>query len=153
MALGNLGGATLSEVKYTTTHEWIEVIGTEGIVGITERAQIIYGDIVFVDLPPLGEEFEQDDLIGRVEVADGDTFPIHAPVTGEIKAINTSLEEDFDLINRSPEGDGWICRMSIESPRELDVLMDADEYDEYEEEELDEDFLEETDFYDDEEDY
>lgn len=143
----------MNEVKYTARHEWIEVTEDEGVVGITERVQLIYGDIIFVDLPPVNEEFEQDDVISRVEVADGDSFPIHAPITGEIRAINTALEDDPDVINRSPEGDGWICRMSVESSKELDVLMDAKEYDIYEEEEPDEDFLSETDFYDNEEDF
>ncbi len=143
----------MNEVKYTTTHEWIEVTDNEGVVGITERVQLIYGDIIFVDLPPVNEEFEQDDVISRVEVADGDSFPIHAPITGEIRAINTALEDDPDVINRSPEGDGWICRMSVESSKELDVLMDAKEYDIYEEEEPDEDFMSETDFYDNDEDF
>ncbi|MDE0042657.1 MAG: glycine cleavage system protein H [Candidatus Poribacteria bacterium] len=143
----------MNEVKYTATHEWIEVTNNEGVVGITERVQLIYGDIIFVDLPPVNEEFEQDDVIGRVEVADGDSFPIHAPITGEIRTVNAALEDDPDIINRSPEGDGWICKMSVESSKELDVLMDAKEYDSYEEEEPDEDLLSETDFYDNEDDY
>lgn len=143
----------MSEVKYTTTHEWIEVINSEGLVGITERAQQAYGDIVFVELPLVGDEFEQEDTIGRIEVADGGTFPVFAPVTGEIIEVNFLLEDDPDLINRSPEGDGWICKMSIEGPRELDILMGHDKYEEYEEEEeLDDDeYVGETDFYDEEE--
>ena len=142
----------MSNIKYTTTHEWIQVIDSEGVVGITERAQLSYGDIVFVELPVVGDEFEQEDIISRVEVTDGGTFPVYAPVTGEVIEVNSLLEEDADLINRSPEGDGWICRMSIEGPRELDILMDANEYAEYKEEELDDDeYLKETDFYDDEE--
>ena len=147
------GGRTLNDVKYTTTHEWIEVTDNEGVVGITERVQLIYGDIIFVDLPPVNEEFEQDDVIGRVEVADGDAFPIRAPITGEIRAVNTVLEDDPDVVNRSPEGDGWICKMRVESSKELDVLMNADEYDAYEEEQPDDDMLSETDFYDNEDDY
>ena len=143
----------MSEVKYTTTHEWIEIINSEGIVGITERAQQAYGDIVFVELPLVGDELEQEDTICRIEVADGGTFPVYAPVTGEIIKVNFALEDDPDLINRSPEGDGWICNMSIEGPRELDILMGSDEYKEYEEEdELDDDeYVGETDFYDEEE--
>ena len=135
--------------KFTTTHEWIEVGESDGILGITERIQLEYGDIVFVELPAVGDEYEQDEPLGRVEVADGNTFPIHAPATGEIQEINTALEEDPDLINHSPEGDGWICRISIESPRELDVLMDIDAYNDYEEEELDDEYMDEEDFYDD----
>ena len=143
----------MSEVKYTTAHEWIEVTDAVGVVGITERVWFTYGEIIFADLPPVDEEFEQGDVIARVEVTDGDAFPVHAPVTGEIRAVNTSLEDDPDIINRSPEGDGWICKMSVESPKELDVLMDTGEYNAYEEEEPDGELLDETDFYDDEEDY
>ncbi len=143
----------MSEVKYTTTHEWIELFEAEAVVGITERVQITYGAVTFVDLPPVGEEFERDDVIGRVEVADGDTFPIRAPVTGEIQAVNHVLVDEPDIINRSPEGDGWICKMSVESPREFSVLMGITEYDGYEEEEPDRDLLSETNFYDGEEDY
>jgi len=139
--------------KYTETHEWIEVVNSEGTVGISERAQLIYGDIVFVELPDVADEHEQGEQIGLVETADGGRFPVRAPVTGEVKAFNAVLEDQPDLINRSPEGDGWICRLSVVSPRELDVLMSADEYDEYEEEEPDEEYMDETDFYDDEDEY
>ena len=144
----------MSEVKkFTTTHEWIEVGNREGVVGITERIQLEYGNIVFVELPSVGDEYEQGETLGRVEVADGNTFPVHAPATGEIKMVNSALEADPDLINHSPEGDGWICQISIESFRELDILMDADAYDAYEEEELDAEYMDEEDFYDDDESY
>ena len=144
----------MNEVKkFTTTHEWVEVGENDGVVGITERIQLEYGNIIFIELPAVGDEYEQDEPLGRVEVTDGNTFPIYAPATGEIKEVNTTLEEDPDLINYSPEGDGWICRISIESPRELDVLMDADAYIGYEEEELDGEYMEEEDFYDEDEAY
>ena len=147
----------MSEVKYTTTHEWIEVRDSEGVVGITERAQLIYGDIIFVDLPPVSEEFEQDDVMCRVEAADGNSFPIRAPITGEIVAVNEALEDEPDVINRSPEGDGWVCKMSVESPMELEEMMNANEYDIFEEEDDDVDpeeaLLDEVDFYDSEDDY
>ena len=144
----------MNEVKkFTTTHEWIEIGERDGVVGITERIQQEYGDIIFVELPAVGDEYEQDEPLGRVEVADGNTFPVHAPATGEIEEINTTLEEDPDLINLSPEGDGWICRITIESPRELDILMDVDAYNDYEEEELDDEYMDEEDFYDEDEAY
>ena len=139
--------------KFTTTHEWIEVGNSDGVVGITERIQLEYGDIVFVELPTVGGEYEQDEPLGRVEVTDGNTFHIHAPATGEITEINRTLEEDPDLINHSPEGDGWICRISIESPRELDILMDIDAYNDYEEEALNDEYMDEEDFYDDDDAY
>lgn len=149
-----MGGIILDEVKkFTTTHEWVEVGESEGVVGITERIQLEYGDIVFVELPTVGDEYEQDEPLGRVEVTDGNTFSVHAPATGEIKEINATLEDDPDLINHSPEGDGWICRISIESLRELDVLMDIDAYNDYEEEELDDEYMDEQDFYDEDEAY
>jgi glycine cleavage system H protein len=143
----------LSEVKYTTTHEWIEVVDSEGIIGITERAQIMYDNIIFVELPAVGDEYEQNEIIGRVEAADGSTYPVHAPVTGEVKAVNSALAADPDLINHAPEGDGWICRATVESLRELDILMDAEAYDQYEEEVLDEEYMDEENFYDDDEEY
>ncbi len=139
--------------KFTTTHEWVEVGENDGVVGITERIQLEYGDIVFVELPAVGDEYEQDEPMGRAEVVDGNTLLIHAPVTGEIKEINTILDEDPDLINHSPEGDGWICRISLESPRELGILMDIDAYNDYEEEELDDEYMDEADFYDDDDAY
>ena len=139
--------------KFTTTHEWVEVGENDGVVGITERIQLEYGDIVFVELPAVGDEYEQDEPMGRAEVVDGNIFLIHAPVTGEIKEINAILDEDPDLINHSPEGDGWICRISLESPRELGILMDIDAYNDYEEEELDDEYMDEVDFYDDDDAY
>lgn len=139
--------------KFTTTHEWIEIGDSGGVVGITERIQLEYGNIVFVELPAVGDEYEQEEPLGRVEVADGNTFPVHAPATGEITEINTMLEEDPDLINHSPEGDGWICRISIERPRELNILMDIDVYNDYEEEALNDEYMAEEDFYDDDEAY
>ena len=144
----------MSEVKkFTTTHEWIEVGESDGVAGITERIQLEYGNIVFVELPAVGDEYEQNEPLGRVEVTDGNTFLIHAPATGEVREINTSLEEDPDLINHSPEGDGWVCRISIESPRELDILMDAEAYNDYEEEVLDDEYMDEEDFYEEDEAY
>lgn len=143
----------MSKIKYTATHEWIEIVDSEGTVGITERAQSERGDIVFVELPLVGGEHEQGETIGRVETADGDAFLVHAPATGEITAVNSALGSNPDLINYSPEGDGWLCRISIESLRELDILMNARQYDEYKEEALDDDYMDEEDFYDDDEDY
>ncbi len=144
------------EIKYTTTHEWIEIFdlgSRECNVGITERIQDIYGDIVFVDLPQL-DEYEQGEIIGRIETSDGQNHYIYAPISGEVYEINTALEDDIELLNRFPEGDGWICKFYMENPSEIEALLSLREYERHEEDELDEEeYLPETDFYENVEDY
>lgn len=143
----------MSTVKYTTTHEWIEVVDTEGTIGITERAQLFYGEIVFVDVSS-SQECEQGEIIGRIETETGGNFYLYAPVAGEIYEVNTALEEDIQLINSLPEGDGWICKIYIDNLSELDSLLSLEDYEDYEEDELDEgEYLPETDFYENIDDY
>lgn len=143
----------MSTVKYTTTHEWIEVVDTEGTIGITERAQHLYGEIIFVDVSP-EQECEQGEIIGRIETETGGNFYLYAPVAGEIHEVNTALEEDIQFINSVPEGDGWICKIYIDNLSELDSLLNLEEYEDYEEDELDEgEYLPETDFYENIDDY
>jgi glycine cleavage system H protein len=134
-------------VRYTRTHEWVEA-EDEGIVtiGISDRAQQGFGEIAFVELPEEGEEFEQDDPLGSIESIDGEVVTIYSPVTGEVIEVNMALENSPDLINRSPEGDGWLVKMRMEVPAELAVLMTPEEYEDYEE-----DVIEEEDEFDDEE--
>ncbi|MDE0316157.1 MAG: glycine cleavage system protein H [Candidatus Poribacteria bacterium] len=140
-------------MKYTTTHEWIEVVDTEGTIGITERAQLFYGEIVFVDVSS-SQECEQGEIIGRIETETGGNFYLYAPVAGEIYEVNTALEEDIQLINSLPEGDGWICKIYIDNLSELDSLLSLEDYEDYEEDELDEgEYLPETDFYENIDDY
>lgn len=142
------------EIKYTITHEWIEFSSSnECNIGITERIQEVYNNVIFVELPALGE-YEQGEIIGRIETSEGRNFYIYAPLTGEIYEVNTALEDDIDLLNRFPEGDGWICKFRIENPSEIDSLLSLQEYEEHEEEELNEDeYLPETNFYENIEDY
>jgi len=93
-------------VKYSKTHEWVELENDKTvIVGVSDRAQQLLGEIVFVELPEDGEEFEQDDPLGSVESIDGVVMNIYAPVTGEVIESNSVLENSPDLINRSPEAD------------------------------------------------
>ncbi len=144
------------EIKYTTTHEWIEILDLDSWecnVGMTERIQDVYGNIVFVDLPQL-DEYEQGEIIGRIETSDGQNHYIYAPVSGEIYEINSALEDDIELLNRFPEGDGWICKFYMENPSEIDALLSLSEYEAHEEDELnEEEYLPETDFYENVEDY
>ena len=140
-------------MKYTTTHEWIEVVGTDGTIGITERAQLIYGEIIFIDVSP-EQECEQGEIIGRIETETGGNFYLYAPVAGEIYEVNAALEEDIDLINNVPENDGWICKIYIDNLSELDSLMSLSDYEDYEEDEIDEgEYLPETDFFENIDDY
>ncbi len=140
-------------MKYSRTHEWVEMENDKTvIIGISDRAQQTLGEIVFVELPEEGEEFEQDDPIGSIESIDGVVMNIYAPVTGEVVEVNTLLETSPDLINRSPEGDGWIVKMRVEIPKELDGLMTPAQYESYDVDiigEEDEDF----DDFEDDEDY
>ena len=142
------------DIKYTTTHEWIEFLSsTECNIGITERIQEVYGSIIFIDLPDLGE-YEQGEIIGRIETSDGRNFYIYAPVTGSVHEVNTALDDDIELLNRFPEGDGWICKFKLENPNEIEALLSRAEYDAHEDEELnEEEYLPETDFYENAEDY
>jgi glycine cleavage system H protein len=126
-------------VRYTRTHEWIEP-EEDGMaaVGISSRAQQIFGEVVFVELPEEGEEFDQEDPLGNIETVDGEVVIIHSPITGEVVEINSILENSPDLVNKSPEGDGWFVKMRMETPKEIGALMTADEYEDYEEEVIDE---------------
>lgn len=143
----------MSTVKYTTTHEWIEVNDSEGTIGITERALLIYGEIVYVDMSP-EQECEQGEIIGRIETETGGNFYLYAPVAGEIYEVNDALEEDVDVINVAPEGDGWICKIYIDNLSELDSLLELDDYEAYEEDAFDDsEYMPETDFFENIDDY
>ena len=106
-----------------------------------------------MELPVLGE-YEQGEIIGRIETSDGRNFYIYAPISGEVYETNAALEDDIELLNRFPEGDGWICKFYMENPNEIDALLNVREYEAHEEEELnEEEYLPETDFYENVEDY
>ena len=136
-------------MRYTRTHEWVEPEDEEiAAIGISSRAQQMFGEVVFVELPEEGEEFQQDDPLGSIETIDGEVVIIHSPITGEVMEVNSILEDSPDLANRSPEGDGWFVKMRMESPIEVSALMTPGEYENYEEE-----LIEEDDVFGDEEEY
>jgi glycine cleavage system H protein len=116
-----------ADLKYTKNHEWVKVDGDIATVGITDHAQKELGDIVFVELPETGEEFEKDEAIGTIEavktVADMNT-----PVSGEITEVNEDLEDASELMNQDPYGDGWIAKLKMSDPSELEDLLTAEEY-------------------------
>ena len=114
-------------IYYSEDHEWINVEGSIGTVGITEYAQNALGDIVFVEVPEVGDEFAKGDEVSVVESVKA-ASEIYSPVTGEIMAVNEDLEENAALVNSSPDGDGWFFKVTVSNKDELEELMDAGDY-------------------------
>ena len=114
-------------LKYTNEHEWIRVEGDIAYVGITDYAQEQLGDIVFVDIPTVGETLEAGETFGTIEVVKtiSDLF---LPLAGEILEQNEALEENPELVNKDPYGKGWIIKVKIEDEAQLDGLLNADAY-------------------------
>jgi len=116
-----------SDLRYSTDHEWVRVDGDIVTIGITEYAQDALGDVVFVELPEAGVTVTAGTTFSEVESTKS-VSDIYAPVTGSISAVNDTLESAPELLNSDPYGDGWICRIRMADPSELDGLMDADAY-------------------------
>jgi glycine cleavage system H protein len=119
-----------SRCRYTKTHEWIRVEGDEAYVGISDYAQQQLSDVVFVEMPEVGDSFEKGEVFGVVESVKA-ASDVYLPVAGEILEINEELEDSPDLVNRDPYGDGWFVKFVIEDHEELDTLMDADAYQQF----------------------
>ena len=112
---------------YTEEHEWIEIQNDVAIIGITAHAANELGDITFVEIPEVGAEFSQGDALSVVESVKA-ASDVYSPISGTICEVNTKLEENPELMNRSPEIDGWICKMSKFNEDELNSLMTDEEY-------------------------
>ncbi len=117
-------------LKYSKEHEWVLVEGTNATIGITEYAQEELGDIVFVELPEVGEKIVKDDPFGAVESVKA-VSDIYAPVSGAVVETNEILPDNPETINDDPYGDGWMVRVELSDIDDLKDLMDADEYAEY----------------------
>ncbi len=113
--------------KFSKEHEWIEIAGDVGTVGITHYAQEQMGDVVFVDLPKIGTSVVQNAQIAVVESVKA-ASEIYAPVSGTVVAVNEALTKDPQLVNQAAEGEGWFFKLKLTDPAELDGLMDADAY-------------------------
>lgn len=131
-------------LKYSKEHEWVLVEGTSATIGITEYAQEELGDIVFVELPEVGEKIVKDDPFGAVESVKA-VSDIYAPVSGEVMETNEILPDNPETINDDPYGDGWMVRVELSDIDDLKDLMDADEYAEYVAQQKEEDDEEEED--------
>jgi glycine cleavage system H protein len=116
-----------AELKYTKDHEWIKVEGNEATIGITEFAQGELGDIVYIDIASLGKQVAKDDVFGTVEAVKT-VSDLFMPVTGTVTEINPALNNQPDLVNSDPYGEGWMVKISIADLGEIDGLLSADDY-------------------------
>ncbi len=115
------------ELRYTEDHEWVKLTDGEVQYGITDYAQEELGDIVYIELPEVGEEVEKGDMIGVVESVKT-VSDLYAPISGTIKEVNDALEDSPETINEDPYGDGWIVTIEYEDKSEYEGLMDAEEF-------------------------
>ena len=116
-----------SELKFLSSHEWVMVEGDIATIGVSDHAQELLGDLVYVELPEVGDTIAAGDSVGVIESvkAASDTY---APISGEIIEVNADLEDAPERINVDPYGDGWMYKMSIEDAEELENLLDAAAY-------------------------
>ncbi|MBP7088085.1 MAG: glycine cleavage system protein GcvH [Candidatus Omnitrophica bacterium] len=114
-------------LRFTKTHEWINLTNQAGVIGITDYAQSQLGDIVFIELPRLGEKIKQSSKFGTIESTKA-ASELYSPVSGEVIAINKDLINNPQWINESPFENGWMLKIKIENPQELEQLMDEVAY-------------------------
>jgi glycine cleavage system H protein len=117
------------ELKYAKSHEWIQ-LGEEAVVGISDHAQHEMGDVVFVELPKVGQKLEKEKPCAVVESVKS-AFDIYAPVSGEVTAVNDLVTSDPALLNQSPTENGWLFKMKPANPAEAETLMDWKAYQEF----------------------
>jgi glycine cleavage system H protein len=116
-----------SELKYTKDHEWVRVEGDTAVVGITDFAQSQLGDIVYLDVTTVGESIGQHAVFGTIEAVKT-VSDLFCPVSGEVAEFNTVLDDAPETVNSDPYGEGWIIRVTMSDPGQVDTLMSADEY-------------------------
>lgn len=116
-----------AELKYTKDHEWVRVEGDEAVIGITDFAQRELGDIVFVDINTVGEEVAANEVFGTVEAVKT-VSDLFMPVTCTVLAVNDAIDSAPELVNSDPYGEGWIIRVKLNNPADVDALLSADGY-------------------------
>ena len=116
-----------ANLRYTSEHEWIRVEGNEAFVGITDYAQSELGEIVFVDVNTVGETVAQGDVFGSVEAVKT-VSDLNMPVSGTVLEFNEALNDQPELVNNDPYGEGWMVKITVNDPAELDNLLDAAGY-------------------------
>ena len=120
----------MSEVKYSKEHEWIKLDGDTAVVGITQHATEMLGDIVFVELPEIGSSVVKDGNAGVVESTKA-ASDVYTPVSGEVVENNQAIVDDPGKINSDPENEAWFFKLKIKDKTELDTLMNKEEYDKF----------------------
>jgi glycine cleavage system H protein len=117
-----------AELKYARSHEWAR-LDSEGtvLIGITDHAQEALGDVVYVELPEIGAEIDAGAEIAVVESVKA-ASDIYSPVSGQVVEVNQTLEDEPEAVNRSPYADGWLFRIKLSNPDELNDMMDVDSY-------------------------
>jgi glycine cleavage system H protein len=118
---------TIENYLFTKDHEWIRVEGNEAVIGISDYAQSELGEIVFVELPSVGDKYKKEAVFGTVEAVKA-VSDLFLPVSGEVIAVNTELESKPELINEEPYDAGWMIRIKITDAAELGALMNAEAY-------------------------
>ena len=116
-----------SELKYTKDHEWVLIDDKIATVGITDYAQSELGDIVYVEVETLGENLKKEEVFGSVEAVKT-VSDLFLPISGKIIEINSNIEDNPEIINEDPYGDGWIVKMEIDDLEEAEVLLDSESY-------------------------
>ena len=114
-------------VKYTPDHEWINVEGQFYRIGITDYAQSELGDIVYIELPPVGTKIEKGKSLGTIEAVKA-VSDLFAPVDGEVAEINSEMKDHPEVVNKDPYGAGWMVKIRIADPAQLDTLLDVQAY-------------------------
>ncbi len=117
-------------MKYTKEHEWIKVEGDTATVGITKHAADALGELVYVELPEIGDSFDKGDAAIVVESSKS-ASDVYAPISGEIIAVNDSLESNPENVNQSPYSDGWLVKVKVSNAGDLDEYMDEDSYSQF----------------------
>jgi glycine cleavage system H protein len=119
-----------TEYLYTREHEWIKVDGDTCTLGITEFAQRELGEVVFVELPEVGQVFDSGDELGTIESVKA-VAEIYTPIAGEVTEVNDGISDDPELLNDDPHGEGWLLKLRFSSADDLKALMSAEQYEEF----------------------
>ncbi|MDI6715699.1 MAG: glycine cleavage system protein GcvH [Actinomycetota bacterium] len=118
------------DLLYFEEHEWVRTENTTATIGISDYAQNALGDIVYVDLPKVGDEVSMGDTVGEIESVKS-TSELRTPVSGKVLEVNESIVDTPEIINEDPYGSGWLFKVEMTDPTELDELMNAEEYEAY----------------------